>query len=269
MTTRDALRDAYDAQLRLWVPTDRPTGIRYELSGPVLRILGRHQGLVETARDVGATGAALDALIAEHRDFFAARGEAFEWKTRGHDLPADLPDRLLAAGFVAEELETVVVAETERLNAVPVLPVGVTIRQVDTRADFERIAALQSQVWDEDYAWLADQLEAGVRDAPGDVLVFVAEAGGVHGGELVSSCRLEFTRGTDFAGLWGGSTLAAWRGRGIYRALVAYRARLAHQRDVRFVHVDASDDSKPILLRLGFQAITTTTPWVWTPPAPD
>ncbi|WP_104103324.1 GNAT family N-acetyltransferase [Cryobacterium sp. M96] len=269
MTTRDALRDAYDAQLRLWVPTDRPTGIRYELSGPVLRILGRHQGLVETARDVGATGAALDALIAEHRDFFAARGEAFEWKTRGHDLPADLPDRLLAAGFVAEELETVVVAETERLNVVPVLPVGVTIRQVDTRADFERIAALHSQVWDEDYAWLADQLEAGVRDAPGDVLVFVAEAGGVRGGELVSSCRLEFTRGTDFAGLWGGSTLAAWRGRGIYRALVAYRARLAHQRGVRYLQVDASDDSKPILLRLGFQAITTTTPWVWTPPAPD
>ena len=35
---------------------------------------------------------------------------------------------------------------------------------------------------------------------------------------------------------------------------------------MRYLQVDASSDSKPILLRLGFQAITTTTPWVWTPP---
>ena len=262
MTNPDDLRAAYDAQLRLWVPADLPTGIHYERMGPVLRVSGRNQGFVETTRDVGVTGAELDALIAKHRDFFAARGEAVEWKTRGHDLPVDLPDRLRAAGFVPEEPETVVVGETERLNAVPVLPAGVTMRQVDTRADFERIAALQSVVWGEDHAWLAGELETSVRDAPADVLVFVAEAGG----QVVSSCRLEFTPGTDFAGLWGGSTLAAWRGRGIYRALVAHRARLAHQRGVRYLQVDASSDSKPILLRLGFQAITTTTPWVWTPP---
>lgn len=264
MTNRDALRDTYDAQLRLRVPPGRPTDIRCERMGPVLRVSGRHQGFVETSRDVGVTGAALDALIIEHRDFFTARGEAVEWKTRSHDLPADLPDRLRAAGFVAEEPETVVIAETGRLNAQPVLPAGVTIRQVDTRIDFERIAALQTQVWDEDYAWLAAELEISVFEDPGDVLVFVAEAGG----EVLSSCRLEFNPGTDFAGLWGGSTLPAWRGLGVYRALVAHRARLAHERGVRYLQVDASADSTPILLRLGFQAVTTTTPYVWTPPAP-
>ena len=263
MTNRDALLFAYDDQLRLRVPTDLPPGIRYERMGSVLRVSGRHQGFVETTRDVGVTGPALDALIAEHRDFFAARGESVEWKTRGHDLPADLPDRLSAAGFVPAEPETVVVGEAVRLNAEPVLPAGVRIRQVDTRTDFERIAALQTQVWGEDHAWLAGELETSVRDARGDVLVFVAEVGG----QVVSSCRLEFTPGTDFAGLWGGSTLPAWRGRGIYRALVAHRARLAQERRVRYLQVDASADSAPILLRLGFQAITTTTPYVWTPPA--
>jgi hypothetical protein len=30
--------------------------------------------------------------------------------------------------------------------------------------------------------------------------------------------------------------------------------------------VDASDDSRPILERLGFVAVTTTTPCVWSPP---
>ncbi|HSP76293.1 MAG TPA: GNAT family N-acetyltransferase [Cryobacterium sp.] len=264
MTNRDVLLSAYDAQLRLRVPTDLPTGIRYERMGSVLRVTGRHQGFVETSRDVGVSGPALDALIAEHRDFFAARGESVEWKTRGHDLPADLPGRLLAAGFVPEEPETVVVCEAGRLSSGPVLPAGVTIRQVDARTDFERIAALQTHVWGVDHAWLAGQLETSVRADPDDVLVFVAETGS----EIVSSCRLEFTPGTDFAGLWGGSTLPAWRGRGIYRALVAHRARLAQERRVRYLQVDASADSAPILLRLGFQAITTTTPYVWTPKAP-
>lgn len=68
-----------------------------------------------------------------------------------------------------------------------------------------------------------------------------------------------------FAGLWGGSTLPAWRGRGIYKALVATRAQVANASGVRYLQVDASADSDPILRRSGFRAITTTT-FVWTPP---
>ena len=103
--------------------------------------------------------------------------------------------------------------------------------------------------------------------------VVVAEALGpahdqdrTRAGDVVCAGWLTLTPGSDFAGLWGGSTLAAWRGRGIYRALVAARARLARAHGVRFLQVDASDDSRPILERLGFVAITTTTPYVWTPP---
>ncbi|MFJ4437475.1 acetyltransferase [Streptomyces sp. NPDC088923] len=81
------------------------------------------------------------------------------------------------------------------------------------------------------------------------------------------AARIEFVPGTDFAGLWGGSTLAAWRGRGLYRATVAARARTAAARGVRYLQVDASADSAPILRRLGFLELTTTTPYIWTPPA--
>jgi GNAT superfamily N-acetyltransferase len=45
-------------------------------------------------------------------------------------------------------------------------------------------------------------------------------------------------------------TLPAWRRRGIYRALVAHRAKLAAERGRRCIEVDASDDSRPILERL-------------------
>ena len=57
--------------------------------------------------------------------------------------------------------------------------------------------------------------------------------------------------GTEFAGIWGGSTLPEFRGRGIYRALVAARARSAIARGVRFIHSDCTDMSRPILERSG------------------
>jgi hypothetical protein len=94
----DALLAAYDA-LRPWVPAEPPSGLSYEQRGSVLRVVGQHRGFIDTARNVGAQGEALDALIVEQRDFFAQRGESVEWKTRGHDEPPDLPARLLAAGL--------------------------------------------------------------------------------------------------------------------------------------------------------------------------
>ena len=94
----DDLRAAYETQVRLWIPPNPPPGHRYEQRGPVVRMAGGHRGFIDPARDVGVRGAALDALIAEHRDFFAARGEAVEWKTRDGDQPEELTARLRALG---------------------------------------------------------------------------------------------------------------------------------------------------------------------------
>jgi hypothetical protein len=190
----------------------------------------------------------------------SSRGEAVEWKTRGHDEPPDLPVRLLAAGFVPEEQETVVIGVAEQMAFEPVLPDHVTLRQVHDLGDFVRIAAMESEVWDDDLGWIVQDLQGRAQAAPHEIVVLVAEVDG----RVISAAWLVFKPGTDFAGLWGGTTVRAWRGRGIYRALVARRAQLADPRRVRYLQVDASDDSKPILLKLGFQAVTTTTPYVWT-----
>jgi GNAT superfamily N-acetyltransferase len=210
------------------------------------------------------SGAELDALIARQRDFFAARGEAVEWKTRGHDLPRELTARLRAAGFVPEDQETVLIGVASEIAAHPVLPAGVLLREVAADADMRAIAAMQTEVWGQDCAWLADDLIARIASAPGDIAVFAVRDEAA--GQVVSAAWLVCYPGTEFAGLWGGSTLAAWRGRGIYRALVAVRAQRAVANGVRYLEVDASDDSAPILRRLGFRAVTTTTPYVWTPP---
>lgn len=89
----------------------------------------------------------------------------------------------------------------------------------------------------------------------------VAEAGET----VVSAGWVRYVPGTGFATLWGGSTLEGWRRRGVYRALVVHRARLAAQRGRTLLQVDASDDSRPILERLGLVPVTTTTPYIYTP----
>lgn len=264
-TATAALLAAYDQQMRGAPPTP-PSGVTYEHDGPLLRIVGQHRGLVSGPQDLGVRGTELDRLIARQRDYFAARGEAVEWKTRGHDLPADLPERLPATGFVPEERETVVVGLAEEMAVrEPVTPAGVAIRRVTADADMCRIAAMESAVWGQDWSWLAGDLIGRVNTTPDQIAVYVAETES----DVVCAAWLVFREGTEFASLWGGSTLAEWRGQGIYRALVATRAAFAAARGVRFLHVDASDDSAPILRRLGFRAVTTTTPYVWSPAGPE
>jgi GNAT superfamily N-acetyltransferase len=195
---------------------------------------------------------------------FAERGERFEWKLHGHDRPEDLPRRLLAAGFVAEETETVVIAPVAEIAVEPRLPESVSLREVTSRADFERIAGLERAVWGDEgqESWLVDMLESERAVDPDALSVVVAEAGAT----VVCAAWVRFEGGTEFATLWGGATLAEWRRRGIYRATVAHRANLAAERGFRYLETDASDDSRPILERLGFRAVTTTTPYVWSPP---
>jgi GNAT superfamily N-acetyltransferase len=265
-----ALLAAYDENTRARIHEPSPAGVTYAWDGALLRTIGgMNRGFVETPRDPGVRGAELDALIARQRDFFAARGEAVEWKTRGHDLPEDLTERLLAAGFEPEDRETVLIGEAAAIASEPVLPEGVTLRQVTEGEgmadDLRRIAKTHGTVWGEDHSYLADDLGRRIATGGDDFAVFVAEAETASGPEVVCAAWLALREGESFAGLWGGSTLAEWRGRGIYRALVARRAQLAVQRGVKYLQVDASEDSRPILERLGLHAVTTTTPYVWTP----
>lgn len=262
---RDGLLAAYDEQMR-GAPSVLPEGVRAELDGRVTRLVGQFRGFVTAPADLGEVeGPALDALIARQRDYFAARGEGVEWKVRGHDRPPGLPGALLAAGFVPEDEETVLIGRTERMTGEVVAPDRVTLRRTTEPEDFRAIGELLTAVWDADMTFLGKDLLSRVRAAPHEIAVFLAEADG----RPVSAAWLVFRPGTDFAGLWGGSTRAEWRGQGIYRALVAARARLAAERGVRYLQVDASKASAPILRALGFTAVTTTTPYVWTPPHPE
>ncbi len=160
-----------------------------------------------------------------------------EWKYYSHDGP-ELRERLLTAGLEPENEETLVVAEAASI-APP--PEDVELRLA--REDFDELAA---RVF-------------GLRyGLPGKAVAVVAYVDG----EPVSGGRVDFEDGVDFAGLYGGITLPEFRGRGLYRATVAKRAELARERGYRWLYSDALPTSRPILERLGFVPLTTTTPFV-------
>jgi GNAT superfamily N-acetyltransferase len=255
---------AYDAQVRTHLPDPLPRGVQAERDGPLVRVFGLADRGFVLYRDLdGLGGADLDELIARQVRVFARRGEPFEWKLHGHDRPEDLPQRLRAAGFVPEAEETVVIASVAEIAHPPEPPDGVVLREVTSRTELDRIEALGEAAFGTRHVGIAEMLEAELEADPDALAIVAAEAGD----EVVCAGWVRFELGTEFATLWGGGTLPAWRRRGIYRAVVAYRANLAAERGFRYLQVDASSESRPILERLGFTAVTTTTPYVWSPRA--
>ncbi|HEX7308257.1 GNAT family N-acetyltransferase [Lentzea sp.] len=260
MTDAAALLRAFDDQARSAEWTSRDPEATVDRDGPVHRVSWpQRQGFVAGSPDLGVTGRDLDELIARQRDFFQARGQDFEWKTWGHDSPADLPERLVQASFESDGRETVLIGRAAEMAAPVRLEERITLRETRDEADIRKAVASSSEAFGKDVSYLVDYL-VEKKDDP-DTVIVLAEAQN----RIVSSARLEVVKGTAFAGLWGGSTLAEWRGKGIYRALIAHRAEVALRRGVEYLQVDATEDSRPILERLGFVAVTTTTGYVWTP----
>jgi GNAT superfamily N-acetyltransferase len=249
----------HDRDLREGARPDGP-GARVERTGGVVRqVADAHgwNGVLWSHLD--ETDA--DAAITEQIAYFTGLGRDFEWKLYGHDLPTDLGQRLTAAGFTSEPQETLMVGEITALTLDAELPDGIRLLPATDRAGVDLVADVHEKAFGTDSSRLRAQLLAQLATDPDTVVAVVALAGD----EPVSAARMELVPGTRFAGLWGGGTVEGWRGRGIYRALVAHRARIAADRGYRYLQVDASDLSRPILERLGLAPLTTTTPYLYEP----
>ncbi|MFF6918115.1 GNAT family N-acetyltransferase [Streptomyces sp. NPDC012466] len=248
----------FDRDLREGARPDGPDA-RVERTGGVVRQVASARGwngVVWSALDE----AGADAAIAGQIGHYTVLGLDFEWKLYGHDRPADLGRRLLAAGFTAGSEETLMIGEVGDLTLGTEPPEGVRVEPVTDPAGVDLVADVHEKAFGADSSWLRHQLLARLSSDPDTVVAVVAMAGD----EPVSAARMELVPGTPFAGLWGGGTVEGWRGRGIYRTLVAHRAQAAASRGYRYLQVDASGQSRPILERLGFVPLTTTTPYTYT-----
>ncbi|MER5667590.1 GNAT family N-acetyltransferase [Streptomyces mirabilis] len=247
----------FDRDMREGARPDSP-GARVERVDKVVRQVGTEHGwngVIWSDLDESIA----DAAIAEQMRYFGELGREFEWKLYGHDKPEGLGKRLRAAGFVAQPEETLMIAELGDLALDAQPPEGVRLLPVTDRAGVDLVADVHEQAFGTDSTRMRHQLLAQLTGDEDNVVAVVALAGDVP----VSAARMEMVPGTRFAGLWGGGTIDSWRRRGIYRALVAHRARVAAERGYRYVQVDATSQSRPVLARLGFEPLTTTTPYVY------
>jgi ribosomal protein S18 acetylase RimI-like enzyme len=255
---RQAVLAAFDEQIRRHPGT---ADGRVERDQHVIRSIGGADGWN------GVTWSALDdadadAVIAAQISRFAELSRPWEWKLYSHDRPPDLPDRLLAAGFAPDPAEALLVAEIADLTLDAPPPAGVQLHPVVDKAGIDALVSVHDDVFGEDHSALGRTLWEALERRPGSVAAVVAVAGETP----IAAGRVEFHAGTEFASLWGGGTLSGWRGRGVFRSLVAYRAALASARGFRYLQVDASPDSRGILQRLGFVELATTTPFVYLSP---
>lgn len=252
----------YDSQLR--IGSEIAHAVSAAEHGPLhLAEFPGGRGFV-TYADLGGVGpAAIAVLVDEVLDRFRAIPgiRSVEWKTRGHDRAPGLHAALIARGFVPEETESIMIGEAGLLAVDVVVPAGVELRRARTDAEVLATERMQGIVFD-DPDWRS-RAEMTIRRLREDETVEVWTA--VADGEVISAGRLEPVAGSEFAGLWGGATLPHWRGRGIYRALTARRARSALAAGKRYLQSDSTEFSRPILERSGLVRVSTTTPYVWTP----
>ncbi len=243
----------FDAQVRRDITAE--PGIRVERTYRAVRVVGLWNCILYSELDAETA----DREIAEQLDYFRQRDAQFEWKVYAHDQPSDLDERLARAGFEPEEQETFVVLDLSGELPSPEPSRGIELRQVNDAAGLADLSAVGERAFGVDYSAMNEEFLA--RLPLGTVSFYVAYAGA----EPVSAGRLETPPDCDFAGLYGGGTVPDHRHRGLYRSLVGVRAAEARRRGYRYLNVDASDASLPILERLGFVPLTTVRAWNWRP----
>jgi len=194
-------------------------------------------------------------IVARELAHFASVGD-FAWKIYDGDQPDLLAALLSDAGLRARENASLLVQSTHDLSALSLaqaLGPEIEIRVLTRREEVELLRSVWQSVWpNESHGWLAVLAEA--IEAQSDQLKILIA---LFNGAPVSSGYVILDPRGNFAYLGGGATVAPFRGRGIYRALIDARLRLAAAANIGHVAVEANAASSAVLQRLGFQVLTT------------
>jgi hypothetical protein len=200
-----------------------------------------------------------DTVIDEQVAYFQRVGQDFEWKLYDYDMPADLMARLAARGFEIAPAEAIMVLSSKQVPELLTRSGGHSVRQIRDATGLRDVVAIKEAVWEEERAWLGQYLETALSSEPGRMSIYIVSVEG----KAACAGWIYFPEGSQFASLWGGSTLQEYRNRGLYTTLLAVRVQEALRRGVSFLTVDASPMSQPILERFGFVKIADSVPCKW------
>jgi GNAT superfamily N-acetyltransferase len=168
------------------------------------------------------------------------------------DAPADLVARLARAGLHEQARETVLVRAADDARASEEPPPGVRVHRLTREDELADYFAVDEAVWGTRFtAWVRTWLVPALAGASDPVGVFLAREAATP----VGCGWVWLPRGRSFAHLFGGTVLPSHRHRGVYRAIVAARARLARASGFPWLVTDANDHSAPVLRRVGFEPI--------------
>lgn len=200
----------------------------------------------------------VEDVIREQVAYYEGIGQDFEWKVYDYDRPPDLKERLASYGFEIEEPDAIMVLDLDEAPEMLLRPVTHTVKRITDPENMGHVVEVENQVWGEDFTDLGRNLAETLVDDPEWMSVYVAyvEDKPVSAAWIFfPDPRTHLETRRRFASLWGGSTLAEYRGRGLYTALLAVRVQEAISRQVGFLTVDASPMSRPILEKFGFEQI--------------
>ena len=115
------------------------------------------------------------------------------------------------------------------------------------------MAQVLEQVWGGNFGWVHQRLGAHLA-VPDYLSIFTAYIDGQPG----CAGWIYDPMGSEFASLWGGSTITAMRNKGLYTAILAARMQEARRRGIRYLVTDAGPMSQPVLAYHGFFRLTAT-----------
>ena len=206
----------------------------------------------------------VDAEIQNQIAYFSQFDQPLEWDVYDHDTPSDLLARLVAAGFQPDEPGALMALNLDESPPVLLEPVKADIRQITTTEQLDDVMRVEEQVWGRNFDWLKKRMGAHL-EIPGYLNIYVAYVNE----QPACAGWVYFHPKSQFADLFGGSTVVEFRQRGLYTAVLARRVQDAIQRGTRFLTIDASPMSRPIVARHGFQLLTYSHDCEWKiiPPA--
>jgi GNAT superfamily N-acetyltransferase len=246
--------EQFDQQQRIAIELP---GVRKEVFPNLVRFIRPAPGMnfVGYSRLDEAT---LDATIAEQIAYFAPMNQPFEWVVYDHDQPPILKERLVAHGFAPDEPAALMALDLHAPPHALLEPTMVDLRRLTHRDQLEDVIAIEQQVWGGNFGWMRRRM-GDHMEIPGYLSIFVAYV------ERQPACVgwTYFHPRSQFAGLWGGSTLPKYRKRGLYTAVLAARVQEAIGRGYRFLTIEASPMSRPIVASHGFQLLTMTSSYGW------
>ncbi|MBZ0301924.1 MAG: GNAT family N-acetyltransferase [Anaerolineae bacterium] len=227
-------------------------GVRARRTPPVAHPLTNLIGAARSDTDHA------DAMIQQVCAVFMPRRETFGWFVDESSTPPDLGERLGRAGLnkVGEIAGLVLDDLSIRIDTNP----KVSVRRA-VEADRHNVVRLYTQAYPcpEPMAHLIT--DAITLLGGHNYLAFVeGEA------KPVAVASMYYWPTRPIVALQGAATLDAFRGQGIYTALMAVRLRDAQQDGIQAAAMQSDrNTSAPICLKLGFREITSIAFYVWSP----